>query len=424
MRVTVMGLGYVGLPLASVLATSSFEVLGVDVNPYIVDLVNKGKVHIEEPGIKTVVEAAVRSGKLKASREPQEADVFILAVQTPLDLETKKADLSYLKGAAERIVPYLRKGNLVIVESTIPPRTTKNVVKPILEKSGLKVGEEVYLAHCPERLLPGNTLYELVHNDRIIGGVNRESAEKAAEFYRKFVKGNLYLTDSTTAEVAKLMENTFRDVNIALANEFALICEEYGVNVWEAIALANKHPRVNIHRPGAGVGGHCLPKDPWLLLQGYSGARLIPTARDINEEMPRVVVSQIEEMVRGIEKPKVVVLGVAYKGNTDDPRNSPAEKIIGLLEKKGYRWCAYDPHVRNFSYELSPLESCLRDADIVVLVTDHQEFRYLDPESLGRLMRHRMILDTRNVLDHEKWREAGFRVKVLGDGRDRYSSRH
>jgi len=411
-----MGLGYIGLPTATVLATHGFQVIGVDTNPNIVDTINKGEVHIEEPGLRTLVQAASKSGNLVACGEPEPADAFVICVPTPLSPQ-KRADLSYVIAAAEAIVPHLRLGNLVILESTVPPGTTVKVVLPILERSGLKAEAEFHLAYCPERVLPGNILNEIIKNDRVLGGVTPQAAERAKALYEPFVEGNLYLADATTAEVVKLAENTFRDVNIALANELANICTALGVDVWEVIELANRHPRVNFLNPGPGVGGHCISVDPWFLVEAAPKvARLIRISREVNDSQPALVVEKIREMTSGITNPKVVILGVAYKGNVDDIRESPAVPVIRELEAAGYQLGIVDPHVKQFPWELSGLEEAFTRADLVVLLTDHNEFRQLRPEELGHLMRTRQLLDTRNFFDLSEWRKAEFKVCRLGDG--------
>ena len=291
-KICVLGLGYIGLPTAAVLATHGFSVVGVDVNAAVVGTINNGGIHIKEPGLNTLVQAAIKSGNLVVRTRPETADAFIIAVSTPL--KNREADLSYVKSAAESIVPYLERGNLVILESTVPPKTTEELLIPILEQTKLRAGEDFYLAHCPERVLPGNILKEIIENDRIIGGINPESAVKAKDLYSTFVSGIIYLTDATTAEMVKVIENTYRDVNIALANELSRICMKLGMNVWEVIELANKHPRVNLLSPGPGVGGHCLAVDPWFVVEkAPQVAKLIRLSRGINDEQPQFVVSMI-----------------------------------------------------------------------------------------------------------------------------------
>ncbi len=280
MKICVLGLGYIGLPTALLLAKCGFEVIGVDVNEKVVNTLNQGQLHISEPGLPELFEQARRN--FAAQTVVPEADVYLIAVPTPLNEHIRVSDLKYVRSAAEMIYPHLQRGNLVILESTVPPCTSEKLLIPILEKSGLKAGEFQYV-HCPERAIPGKTLYEMVHNDRIIGGVDAESAESARTVYSSYVQGRTYLTDTTTAEFVKLIENTYRDINIAIANSFAQIAEDYGVDIWEAINLANKHPRVNILQPGPGVGGHCIAIDPWFLTESSVRTGLIQLSRDIND---------------------------------------------------------------------------------------------------------------------------------------------
>jgi len=416
-NICVIGLGYIGLPTASMFAMRGFKVVGVDVNESIVATINKGDIHIEEPGLKTIVTAAIKSGNLRASTKPVESDVFILAVPTPFK-DNKLPDMSYVENATRSIVPVIRKGNLVILESTSPAGTTRQLIANILKESKLNVEKDIYIAHCPERVLPGKILEELIGNDRVIGGINRESAEKAAELYRSFVTANIFITDSTTAELVKLVENTFRDVNIALANELACICEKLGVNVWEVISLANKHPRVKIHNPGPGVGGHCISVDPWFIVADFpDDAKLIKIARYRNDGIPYHVVEIIKNILDGVKNPKVAILGVSYKGNVDDTRESPSIEVIEELKKAQFYVNIYDPHVKHFQFELSGFEEVFRDADLVTILTDHNEFRYLDPEGVGNLMRKRIIFDTRNLINRDKWEKAGFETYLIGDGK-------
>lgn len=411
--VCVLGLGYIGLPTASTLATNGFTVVGVDTNESIVGAIDLGLIHIEEPGLNTMVKAAVKSGQLMVKSKPEEADAFIIAVPTPLTAE-KKADLQYVIAAAESIRPYLRKGNLVILESTSPPRTTVDILVPILTDSGLEIGEELFVAYCPERVLPGNIMHELVNNNRIIGGINEKSSLKARELYQKFVQGSIILTDATSAEMVKLMENTYRDVNIALSNELALISAALNLDALEIIRLANMHPRVKLHKPGPGVGGHCLSVDPWFIVEKSPYARLINLSRIINDNMPMYVVKRVGEILEGIESPQVSVLGIAYKGNVDDTRESPATTVIRLMQQQGIRVRVYDPHVRNYEVELNSFEQALENSDLILILADHDEFKYLAPEELGRLVRHKIVLDTKNCLKPEKWEQEGFNIEVLG----------
>jgi len=416
MKVSVLGLGYIGLPTALLFASAGYEVVGIDVNEQKVRMLNSGQLPFQEPGLGELFEKA--KNNFRASTQVEESDVFLIAVPTPLDEHTKAADLKYVKSAAEMIWPHLRKGNLVILESTVPPRTTERLLIPILEKSGLKAGTDFHVVHCPERAIPGKTIHEMIHNDRIIGGITPESAKMAKELYSSFVKGNIYLTDATTAEFVKLIENTYRDVNIALVNELAQIAEEYRINIWEAIELANKHPRVNLHKPGPGVGGHCIAIDPWFVIQDSANGKIIALARHVNDTMPNYTLRRVREMLNGIDYPTITVLGVAYKGNVDDARETPALRFIRLAENAGFRVKVYDPFVKEFEYPLLSLEEAVKDSDCLVVITDHDVFKFLDPESIGKLMRNRCVFDGRNILDHKKWRKAGFKIKVLGNGKE------
>lgn len=417
-KICVFGLGYVGLPTASMLATHGFEVLGVEIDEKIIECINSGNAHIEEPGLNTLVKAAILSKKLKASNKPSEADAFMICVPTPLGPD-KKSDLSYVKSAARSAIPYLRKENLVILESTVPPKTTEEVLVPILRESGLEIGSELYVAYCPERVIPGRIIVEMVENDRIIGGINEKSALMAKEIYQTFVEGDIFITDATTAEFVKLMENTYRDVNIALANEFAKIAEKIHVNVWNAIELANKHPRVNIHKPGPGVGGHCIPIDPWFVVEKFPQAEMIKLSRNINDEMIYYVFDMIKETI-GKEKRNITIFGVAYKGNVDDTRGSPAKRLIDILLRKNYSVKIYDPLVRKFEFEINGLADSVKNSDCIVVLADHDEFKRIKLEEIkkiGKLMSDKNIIDTRNCLDHEIWKLAGFNVRILGSGK-------
>jgi UDP-N-acetyl-D-mannosaminuronic acid dehydrogenase len=413
-KVCVLGLGYIGLPTAVMFAGGGHEVVGVDVNPEIVSVINRGEIHISEPGLSALVSDAAQSGKLLAKTSPEPADVFIIAVPTPFTAD-KKGDVSYVRQAARSIVPCLQKGNLVVLESTVPPRTTLDVLLPILRESGLRIGDELLVAFCPERVLPGKILEELVNNNRVIGGIDECSAHAARDLYATFVKGEMYLTDATTAEMTKLMENTYRDVNIALANEFALIAEKTGVNVWDAISYANKHPRVNIHQPGPGVGGHCIAVDPWFIVESAGGeAPLISTARGINDAMPAYVAGLVEKELQGITDAKVAVLGLTYKANVDDCRESPSLDVISQLQKHKIKLGIYDPLAKDD--RIVPLAEALRRADILLLLVNHDDFRFINPAKIASLVRRKVVIDTRNALDKDEWQKAGFRVITLGAG--------
>ena len=415
MKICVLGLGYIGLPTACLLANANHKVIGIDINQEAIEKLNHRELPFKEKGLKELFEEALPNMRFKT--EVEESDIFIIAVPTPLDKEMKMAELKYVISAAEMIYPHLRKDNLVILESTVPPGTSEKLLVPILEKSGLKVSNELYLAHCPERAIPGNTIYEMVHNDRIIGGIEGKSTELAKSLYSCFVKGNLYLTNVVTAEFVKLMENTFRDINIALANEFAQIADECYVNVWEAIELANKHPRVNILKPGPGVGGHCIAIDPWFLTENSTRCRIVSLAREINDGMPNYVLRIVKGMLEGVDDPVITVLGVAYKGGVDDTRETPALKFIKLAENEGYKVNVHDTHVKEFEYEILSLEEAVRGSDCMVLITDHKVFKKINPKVISSLMRNKNVVDTRNILDGQRWKEDGFSVKVLGDGK-------
>lgn len=414
-EISVLGLGYIGLPTASILATNGFVVHGIDVSRPVVEIINKGGIHIEEPGLKTLVQAAVNSGNLKAYTEPQMADVYILAVPTPIT-ETKQADLSYVESAARAILPLLKRGDLVILESTSPPGTTKDFLCPILAESGLELGVDLFVAHCPERVLPGKIIKELIQNIRIIGGLTPQSAEMARQIYLSFVEGEIHLTDATTAEMVKIMENTFRDVNIALANELAQIAPRLDVNAWDVIRFANLHPRVNIHTPGPGVGGHCISVDPWFVVEKFpETAQLISRARHINDFMPEYTYQLLLDTIRDIPNPKVTLLGLTYKPDVDDVREAPALKILEMIEANpDIRLSIYDPHVKHFDHELSGLEAAFRDSDCVLLVVDHAEFKFINPRQVANVVRNRNVIDTKNALARKDWQEAGFNYRLLG----------
>jgi len=370
-KIVVIGTGYVGLPLAIMLARSGYEVIGVDIEENIVNAINEGVLHLAEEDIKQIFKETQLGKNLRAQKSPCEADVFIISVPTPLDEKKRIADLSQVIGGIESILPCLRSGNLVIIESTVPPLTCREVIAPLISKTGLKVGEDIFLCHCPERILPGDVFEEIVHNDRVIGGFDGKAAEMAKEIYASFVKGNLYLTDDVTAELVKLMENTYRDVNIALANEFAAVAEGLDVDIMQAIELANKHPRVDMLKPGIGTGGHCIPVDPWFIKEiDPVNSRLIHTARLINDEMPNKIAAEIRQTLKDIKNPRIVALGVTYKPDTYDIRSSPALKIIGLLREDGYQVKAYDPLAEGYLY--TSIGEIAKGADCLVVLVEHQ----------------------------------------------------
>lgn len=393
--IVVIGTGYVGLPAALLLARAGHQVVGVDINENIVRAINEGVLHIKEEELQAIMDEPAVRANLRAQSAPCEADVFLIAVPTPLDHRKKLADMRYVVDAVESLLPHLRRGNLIILESTVPPLTCREVITPLVEKTGLKVGQDIYLAHCPERILPGDVFHEIVHNDRIIGGADAETRRRASAVYATFVKGSLYETDDVTAELCKLMENTYRDVNIALANEFAAVAETLGVDAGQAIALANKHPRVNILSPGIGVGGHCIPIDPWFIKEvDPANSRLIFTSRLINDEMPARIAARIRRAVRAVSAPRLVAIGAAYKPNTEDRRESPALEIVRLLREDGFEVAHYDPLVEGFQYA-SLVEACA-GADCLAILVPHEvvmdELRRRRPE-IDRAMRSPIVLE-------------------------------
>jgi len=411
-KLCVLGMGYIGLPTALLFANNGIEVVGVDVNERVVSTLQQGKMHFEENGFQELLDSAMVKESFRASTKVEDADVFLVAVPTPFDTEFRMADLKYVISACEMVVPHLKKGNLVIIESTIPPKTCEKRVRKILELSGLKASQDFYISHCPERAIPGNTLHEMLNNDRVIGGLDEKATELTRDLYSSFVKGNLYLTTSTTAEMIKLMENTYRDVNIALANELSMLAEDYDINIWEAIEIANKHPRVNIHKPGPGVGGHCIAIDPWFLTENANNSSLITLARNINDSMPIHVLKKVKQMVNGIINPVITVFGVAYKGDVADTRATPALKFIKLAEKEGFTIKIYDPFVKEFEYPILSMDEAVEGSDCIVVLTDHSEFRYLEPQSF-KPMQNLNVLDTRCMINANSFRVSGFDVKSL-----------
>jgi UDP-N-acetyl-D-mannosaminuronic acid dehydrogenase len=418
-KVCVLGLGYIGLPTASTFATHGLQVIGVDVNPRIVRTLQSGELHISEPGLRTLVQAALHSGALCIRQEPEPADAYIIAVPTPF-LEDKRADLSFVRAAAEAIVPHLRPGNLVILESTSPPRTTRDVVAPILERSGLKAGADFFLAYSPERVLPGQILRELIENARVIGGIDAASAQAGRDLYATFVQGEIVLTDATTAEMVKLMENTYRDVNIAIANEFARLAERFGIDAWEAIQIANRHPRVKILNPGPGVGGHCISVDPWFLVEAAPDLTpLIHTARQVNDDQPGYVVELVKRALGGqLAGRKIAALGLSYKPDVDDLRESPAVEVACRLQAEGARVTCYEPNkpdatVRGLN--LAPnLATAIQDADLLLLLVGHTPLRALEPVEIGQLTPARVTVDCVHGWDRPAWEALGFRFYRIG----------
>lgn len=423
-KICVLGLGYIGLPTASTFATHGLEVVGVDVNPKIIHTLRQGDLHIHEPGLRTLVGAALGSGNLRLSETPEPADAFIIAVPTPF-LSDKRADLGYVKSATHAILPHLSKGNLVVLESTSPPRTTLDIIAPILESSGLKAGKDFHLAYSPERVLPGQILRELIENARVIGGIDVSSAKAGRDLYNTFVRGEIILTDATTAEMVKLMENTYRDINIAIANEFSRLADRFSIDIWNAIAIANRHPRVEILKPGPGVGGHCISVDPWFLVEAAPDITpLIQAARQVNDNQPQFVVTKIERSLQAdagissLQGARICILGLAYKADVDDKRESPAIEVAKLLEQSGAIVKAYDPYVSEFQLPgvsfVDSLKQGVQDVDLITLLVPHTPFKALQPEEMRKITKTRLIVDTVNALDIEAWRSAGFHMNRLG----------
>ena len=436
-KICILGLGYIGLPTASTFAAQGVKVLGVDVNPRIVETLRSGEIHIHEPGLRNIYKAALASGKLTLSTAPEAADAFIIAVPTPFYEDKygqyegqryKLADMRAVTSAAESIVPFLQRGNLVVLESTSPPRTTVELVAPILARSGLVPGHDFYLAYSPERVLPGKILRELVENARVIGGITPESSQAGADLYSLFVKGDIVKTDATTAEMVKLMENTYRDINIAVANEFARLADHFGVDVWEAISLANRHPRVKILSPGPGVGGHCISVDPWFLVE--SAPQLTPliyNSRRVNDAQPHYVLEVIKRALCGSNFPedavkgkKLAALGLSYKPDVDDLRESPATEVVRLLQEEGAQvraWEPFKPDAPLDGIDMAPsMEAAIEDAELIILLVAHSEFLTLKPGELAAKTRARLVVDTVNGWKPAEWQAAGFRVARLGAG--------
>ena len=379
MKISVVGLGYIGLPTSIILAKAGHKVMGFDVSEKVVKTLNSGKIHIKENNLQEAYDQVLNTGNFKAFTELQIADVYIVAVPTPFkeNENQKLANLDYIDVATELIAKILKPEDLVILESTSPPLTTKRMTNQLMEKSGLR-RDQFYTAHCPERVLPGKILFELEHNDRIIGAERKISAEKAKDVYQTFVKqGKIYLTDDVTAEMAKLVENSFRDVNIAFANELSVLCDQLSIDVNELISLANKHPRVNILTPGIGVGGHCISVDPWFIVEMFDEAQLIKQARITNDAKPYWVANKVEEKIGFDKNTTIGILGMAYKPNIDDLRESPSFILANTLIERGYTVIGCEPNVSEKIIKNIPLVSfdeILKDADVLVLAQKHQEF--------------------------------------------------
>ncbi|NRF30342.1 UDP-N-acetyl-D-mannosamine dehydrogenase VpsB [Vibrio coralliilyticus] len=409
-KVSVVGLGYIGLPTAAVIASRGIEVIGIDVNQHAVDTINQGEIHIVEPDLDIVVRSAVMTGKLKATTVLEAADAFMVAVPTPFKGDNHEPDLSYIESAAKAIAPVLEKGNLVVLESTSPVGATEKMAgwlaeaRPDLtfpQQSG--DAADIKVAHCPERVLPGYVLQELVSNDRVIGGMSDACNKRAVELYQTFVRGECILTNSRTAEMAKLTENSFRDVNIAFANELSLICEKLKINVWELIKLSNRHPRVNILNPGPGVGGHCIAVDPWFIVNSCPDeAKVIAMAREVNDGKPLWVIDQVKQAADEFKKPVIACLGLAFKADIDDLRESPALDITTQLANENVgQVIAVEPNISSLpenlvkaGVEFMDLERALEVANVVVVLVDHKQFKAADKLAFSK----KVVIDTRGVL--------------------------
>ncbi len=428
-KIAIFGLGYIGLPTASLFANNGFQVVGIAKDKEKINLINRGISPIDEPGLSKLVKTAVESGNLRAFdnghnglEAVKNSVIHIIIVPTPMD-EINRADLTAVKETCETISKGLKKGDLVIVESTVPQGTCDNIVIPILEESGLKAGEDFGVAYTPERAIPNNTIYEMTHNARVIGGVDKDSTNKAADLYQKITDGKIIkVKNLITAETVKLIENTYRDANIALSNEIAMICEGLGVDAIEAITVANYHPRVNLHIPGPGVGGHCLAIDPYFIVETAEEkgmkAQLISTARNINEGMPnhviKILTDTLQEADQEIKGADIGLLGVAYKGNVADARETPAKALIKILKEKDAKVYATDPHtaqeeIKALGAEPADMEQILK-CDCVVLVTDHDEYKDIKPE----MVKSPILICTRPILDPEDFKDSGIIFRGIG----------
>jgi UDP-N-acetyl-D-mannosaminuronic acid dehydrogenase len=374
--VSVIGLGYIGLPTAALLASKGYMVKGMDTSEHVVETINKGEIHIVEPDLAAYVRSAVANGKLKTYSEVQAGDIYIICVPTPFhaDSEILKPNVDYVREAVESISPHVKGGDIVILESTSPVGTTE-MIRGVLQKNGVDT-TAIFIAYCPERVLPGRIMVELVDNARVIGGINSESTGIVSAFYRTFVNGEILETEAKTAEMCKLTENSFRDVNIAFANELSVLCDNNGVDVWELIKLANHHPRVNILRPGTGVGGHCIAVDPWFIVsQDPENSRLIKTAREINDSKPEWVFNKIKAKADSLNTKKVACLGLAFKPDIDDLRESPAVTVVELLIEQGYEVSCVEPNINHHKkYNLIDIKEAIAEFDVIALLVKHKEF--------------------------------------------------
>lgn len=407
-KVCVVGLGYIGLPTAAFIASKGVKVVGIDVNERFVKLINEGKVPFFEPGFEELLAKVVEEGNLVAQAEQVEADAYIVCVPTPFQ-DNHKVDTKYIRAASEALAPHLRPGALVVLESTSPPGTTEDMAKHLIElRPDLSLNDEddnaIFVAHCPERVLPGQIMEEMENNDRVIGGLTPKGTELARDLYATFCTAELLMTNATTAEMAKLTENSFRDVNIAFANELSLICDRLGIDVWELIELANHHPRVNILQPGPGVGGHCIAVDPWFIVSAApEEAKLIKLAREVNDGKPEWVIEQVVTALEGKEKPVVAALGIAFKNDIDDLRESPSLEIVKRLgvDNPELDIRVVEPNVDELPAVLSNISNLTKQdtkeaiaaADVVLLLVNHKEFVNLDQSALTG----KTVIDTKGI---------------------------
>ena len=393
-EVVIIGLGYIGLPTSALIASNGTNVLGVDINQYVVDTINQGKIHIVEPDLDEIVSVAVSKGNLKATTKASSAEVYLIVVPTPFK-GNHEPDISFVEAATESVIPLLKEGDLFIIESTSPVGTTEKMMDLILSKRP-ELKNKIYIAYCPERVLPGNVMYELVENDRVIGGVNEASTDKAVAFYSKYVKGELHKTNARTAEMCKLVENSSRDVQIAFANELSLICDKANINVWELINLANKHPRVNILQPGCGVGGHCIAVDPYFIISEFpKESKIISNAREINNYKSEWCIEKIKSTALQFEidndrKPTIALMGLAFKPNIDDLRESPAkyisQKVLQNLNNE--ELFIVEPNIDSHSiYKITDYKEAIEKADIIVFLVAHKEFKNID------MSKEKVVLD-------------------------------
>ena len=408
-EVCVVGLGYIGLPTAAFIASKGVKVTGVDVNPAFVDAINKGKVPFVEPGFDELLKDVVERGLLTARFDQVEADAYIVCVPTPFKGDNHEVDTRYIYAAVDAMAPHLRPGALVVLESTSPPGTTRNMADYVIEKRpDLSLDEDdenaIFIAHCPERVLPGQIIEEMENNDRVIGGLTPKGTELARDLYATFCTAELLTTDATTAEMTKLTENSFRDVNIAFANELSLICDRLGIDVWELIELANHHPRVNILKPGPGVGGHCIAVDPWFIVSAVpEEAKIVRQAREINDGKPAFVLDKVEKALSESDNKRVAALGITFKANIDDLRESPALGIVETLAKRNPESTisVVEPNIDSLpdrlanykNIELADFNTAIQSADVVALLVDHREFVGVDHDLLNR----KTVIDTRGI---------------------------